>query len=246
MQKIRDFIRGAAFAFEGIKLFYQTPPLWKYALFPLLPIVLVYAGLVLGGYYLVGYLSNFFAEKCADLPGFLQWLAAAASGAAAIGVVLIFTLIAVVSLGSLYELFGGLFFDALIQKFARSQCPEKLGESDWAFNCKAIVESIIYSTNTLFMIIALLLLNIFLPVLGQIIGVIVVSYRFGTAYLGMCGFHYRKTMQQTRTLARLNFMPVLGYGLSIYIIFLFPLAVIFTLPGLILGGVRLYDDITNS
>jgi hypothetical protein len=88
---------------------------------------------------------------------------------------------------------------------------------------------------------AMLIVNLFLPLIGEIIGVIIISYRFGVSYLAMCGFHYRKTMLQTRALAYKNFMFTLGYGASIYLVFLFPLAVVFTLPGLILGGVKLYN-----
>ena len=152
-----------------------------------------------------------------------------------------FSVVAVVSIGSLYELFGGLFFDALIQKFSSNSYPDKLGGSDWKFNSKAIVDSIVYSINTLLIILAVLILNLFLPILGQIIGVIIVSYRFGVSYLAMCGFHYHRNMLQTRELAYKNFMFTLGYGASIYLVFLFPLAVVFLLPGLIVGGGKLYN-----
>ena len=240
---MKRFFYGAGLVFEGISFFYRERKLWKYVAGPVFILIVTYALSIWGILLLSQKLVRYSEALVAGWPEFLRNLISGSLFATAL---ILCAIVIVTTVSTLFEIFGGLFFDALIHKFVRSQCPEKLGKSDWAFNFKAIVESIIYSTNTLFMIIALLLLNIFLPVLGQIIGVIVVSYRFGTAYLGMCGFHYRKTMRQTRTLARLNFMPVLGYGLSIYIIFLFPLAVIFTLPGLILGGVRLYDDITNS
>jgi CysZ protein len=241
MPGVRNFITGAGFAFDGIRLFYQMPQLWKYAAFPLLLILFTYGGMVAAGWYLIKFLSDFFAEKCADLPGFLQWLPAAASSAAAIGVILLVSVIAVVSIGTLYELFGGLFFDALIRNFAGNSCPEKLENSDWKFNTHAIIDSIVYSINTLLIMLAAVVLNLFLPFIGEIIGFIVISYRFGVSYLAMCGFHYRKNMLQTRNSAYRNFMLTLGYGVSIYLIFLFPLAVVFALPGLIIGGVRLYN-----
>ena len=245
MQKIRDFFGGAGYAFEGIKIFYQLPVLWKYSAIPLVLILLTYLALLTGGWYLVKYLAEFFAEKSSALPGFLQWLGAAASGAAAIAVIALFSVIAAVSLGTLYELFGGLFFDALIERFSSRYSPDKLQKSSWQFNIQAITDSIVYSINTLLIITAVLIANLFLPVIGQIVGIIIVSYRFGVSYLAMCGFHYRKTMLQTRELAHKNFMLTLGYGASIYLVFLFPLAVIFTLPGLILGGVKLYNRFTD-
>lgn len=246
MQKIRNFLGGGQHAFEGIKTFYQTPELWKYSAIPLLLILLTYTALVAAAWLLIKHLSGFFAEKCSDLPGFLQWLGMAASGASAIAVILIFSVIAVVSLGTLYELFGGLFFDALIQKFSVSYSPEMLKKSDWRFNIQAITDSIVYSFNTLLIILAVLVVNLFLPFIGQLIGIFIISYRFGVSYLAMCGFHYRRSMLQTRALAYKNFMFVLGYGASIYLVFLFPLAVVFTLPGLIIGGVKLYNLLVSN
>ena len=241
MRNLREFVRGAGSAFDGICVFYQTPQLWKYAAFPLILILLTYCGMFVAGWYLVGVVSDFFTEKCASLPGFLQWLATVASSVVAIGVILLFSAIALFSIGTLYELFGGLFFDALIQKFSSDSYSGKACNSDWKFNCKAVFDNIVYSINTLLMILALLVLNLFLPFIGEIIGMIVISYRLGVSYLAMCGFHYQRSMWQTRDLAYKNFMLTLGYGASIYIIFIFPLAVVFTLPGLIVGGVKLYN-----
>ena len=156
MQKIRDFFGGAGYAFDGIKIFYHTPVLWKYSAIPLVLILLTYLALLTGGWYLVKYLAEFFAEKSSALPGFLQWLGTAASGAAALAVIVIFSVIAVAALGTLYELFGGLFFDALIQKFSSSFSPDQLQKNTWQFNIKALTDSIVYSINTLLIIMAML------------------------------------------------------------------------------------------
>lgn len=241
MSQLRNLIRGAGFAFDGIRTFYHSPQLWKYAAFPLIPILLTYCGMVLAGWYLVSWLADFFAGKCADLPGFLQWLATAASTVSAAAAVLLFSVIAITAVGSLYELFGGLFFDALIHRFAGISSPEMLRESNCFFNIHALADNAVYSFKTLLIILAFAVLGLFLPLVGQVAGVIVISYRFGVSYLAMCGFHYRRNMYQTRMLAYKNFMLTLGYGASIYLIFLFPLAVIFTLPGVIIGGVKLYN-----
>lgn len=246
MQKLRELIRGAGFAFDGIRIFYQTPQLWKYAVFPLLLILLTYTGLMFGGWFVMKHIAAFFAEKSSSLPGFLQWLATVASGVSAVAMVFILSVIAVISLGTLYELFGGLFFDALIQRFSVTMQPPGPEKPDWKFNLQGIFDSIIYSINTLLIIIAACILNLFLPFIGQILSAILISYRFGVAYMAVSGFHYKKTMLQTRELAYRNCMATLGYGLTVYIIFLFPLAIVFTLPGLILGGVKLYNEFSAA
>ena len=245
MGRIQNFFRGVTFAAEGIQEFYKSPQLWKYAVFPLLMILLTYAGLIVAGTFIISGLSAYFAEKCADLPGYLQWLSAVASGASAIAMTFLLSVIAVASLGTLYELFGGLFFDALIERYASDLTPPPV-KLDWRFNLSCIKESVIYSINTLLIIIAASILNLFLPFIGQLICVVIISYRFGVTYMAVSGFHYRQTLMQTRERAYRNFALTLGYGLTIYVIFLIPLAIVFTLPGLIIGGILILSEFLRN
>ena len=104
----------------------------------------------------------------------------------------------------------------------------------------------IYSINTLLIIIAASILNLFLPFIGQLICVVIISYRFGVTYMAVSGFHYRQTLMQTRERAYRNFALTLGYGLTIYVIFLIPLAIVFTLPGLIIGGILILSEFLRN
>ncbi len=246
MQKVRELFQGAALTFEGIKLFYLDKSLWKYAVAPLLPVLVVYLFLGYAAVWAVRVFSAYMSDLCAELPKVLQLLATAASGASCLIVFLIFLLIVIICTSTLYELFGGLFFDALLERFAGNLCPEKLQKSSWHFNVQAIVDSIFYSSGTLLLIIGCFILSMILPVIGHIIGIVIISYRFGVSYLAMTGFHCAGTLRQTRQMARSRYMLVMGYGASIYLIYLFPLAVLFMLPGIILGGVLVYKSITNK
>lgn len=243
---VENFCRGFAFSLRGIKLFYTTPGLWKYTVFPLLMVIATYVLLGYLGSCSVGAFAGFIDEKCAQLPDFLQWLATAARAVSILLMIMILSVIAVVSIGTLYELFGGLFFDALIHRFAGDFCKEKLPESDWNFTLKAVFDTAIYSLNTLLIILLFLLVNLLLPVVGQIVMILIVSYRFGVIYLAMSGFHFRKSLLQTRVAAYCNKMLVLGFGVSIYLMFLFPLAVLFLLPGIILAGALIYLELMKK
>ena len=241
-----NFCRGFAFSLRGVRLFYTTPGLWKYTVFPLIMVIATYVLLGYLGSCAVGAFAGFIDEKCAQLPGFLQWLATAARAVSILLMIMILSVIAVVSIGTLYELFGGIFFDALIHRFAGNLCKEKLPELNWKFALKAVFDTAIYSVNTMLIILFFLLVNLLLPIAGQIVMILIVSYRFGVVYLAMSGFHFGKNLLQTKAAAYANKMLVLGFGVSIYLMFLFPLAVLFLLPGIMLAGMLIYLELVKK
>ena len=241
-----NFCRGFAFSLRGVRLFYTTPGLWKYTVFPLIMVIATYVLLGYLGSCAVGAFAGFIDEKCAQLPDFLQWLATAARAVSILLMIMILSVIAVVSIGTLYELFGGIFFDALIHRFAGNLCKEKLPELNWKFALKAVFDTAIYSVNTMLIILFFLLVNLLLPIAGQIVMILIVSYRFGVVYLAMSGFHFGKNLLQTKAAAYANKMLVLGFGVSIYLMFLFPLAVLFLLPGIMLAGMLIYLELVKK
>ena len=245
LQGLKNFSRGFALSFHGIKLFYSMPRLWKYTLLPLLMVIGTYAVLWYAGSCAVESFAGYVEEKCSALPGFLQWLATAAHSAAILLAIMLIVVIAAVSAGTLYEFFGGLFFDALIHRFAGELGMKNLPAAGWRFILRGVVDTALYSINTLLIITLFLILNIFLPIIGQLIMVLIISYRFGVVYLAMCGFHFKRSMLQTRQAAYKCRMLVLGFGGSIYLMFLFPLAVLFLLPGIILGSVLVYRELVR-
>lgn len=241
-----NFCRGFAFSLRGVRLFYTTPGLWKYTVFPLIMVIATYVLLGYLGSCAVGAFAGFIDEKCAQLPDFLQWLATAARAVSILLMIMILSVIAVVSIGTLYELFGGIFFDALIHRFAGNLCNRKLPELNWKFALKAVFDTAIYSVNTMLIILFFLLVNLLLPIAGQIVMILIVSYRFGVVYLAMSGFHFGKSLLQTKAAAYANKMLVLGFGVSIYLMFLFPLAVLFLLPGIMLAGMLIYLELVKK
>ncbi|MBR2358643.1 MAG: EI24 domain-containing protein [Lentisphaeria bacterium] len=241
-----NFCRGFAFSLRGVRLFYTTPGLWKYTVFPLIMVIATYVLLGYLGSCAVGAFAGFIDEKCAQLPDFLQWLATAARAVSILLMIMILSVIAVVSIGTLYELFGGIFFDALIHRFAGNLCNRKLPELNWKFALKAVFDTAIYSVNTMLIILFFLLVNLLLPIAGQIVMILIVSYRFGVVYLAMSGFHFGKNLLQTKAAAYANKMLVLGFGVSIYLMFLFPLAVLFLLPGIMLAGMLIYLELVKK
>ena len=222
--------------FSGIKLFYQTPGLWKYSLLPLAVVMIVYIVLAVAGYHVLSAFAEYVNKQCSALPDFLQWLATALNATSILLAAVLFLIVTAVSIGTLYELSGSLFFDALLDRFAA-------GDSNFCrkptlkFICRGIFDTMLYSLNTLLIMLLLMMVNLFLPLIGQIFAFLLISYRLAIVYLTMAGFHCCKSMNQTRCCAYKNWPITLGYGVSLYIIFLFPPAVIFLLPGVVLGSV---------
>lgn len=246
LQGLKNFSRGFALSFHGIKQFYSMPQLWKYTLLPLLLLIFTYAVLWYIGSCAVESFAGYVEEKCSALPDFLQWLATAAHGVAILLAIMLMMLIAAVSAGTLYEFFGGFFFDALIHRFAGEVGMKNLPATGWRFILRGVWDTVIYSINTLLIIGAFLILNIFLPFIGQLLMVLIVSYRFAVVYLAMSGFHFKRSMFQTRQAAGKSRMLVLGFGVSIYLMFLFPPAVLLLLPGIILGSVLVYLELMRA
>ena len=72
MQQIKD---GAAYAFKGIQYFLNHRELWKYSVFPVLLLIVIYALLLTAGFFFAGSLADIVQEWCRTaFPSWLQWL----------------------------------------------------------------------------------------------------------------------------------------------------------------------------
>ncbi|MBO5900242.1 MAG: EI24 domain-containing protein, partial [Lentisphaeria bacterium] len=170
-------------------------------------------------------------------------LSGIANGAAVLIAFLAAAVIAISLLGVLYECFGGLFFDALIEKFSgKYYCilPEK---RDLRFDLDFMISSAGYGIKTLLLSLPLMLLSLVFPVVGQIIFVVVMGWRFGICYPVAAGYCRRKSFSESITLLKPYKYVVAGFGISAYILLmLLPLAVVLLLPGIVLGGVILFHE----
>lgn len=237
----QNFGDGIGCALNGIREFFSHRDLWKYAALPLLVVLLVYALLGGLGVWAVTVISAFLEKSAAELPSYLQWIPDLGNGVTAVMIFIFFWLIIVLSVGTLYELFGGLFFDRLIEKYSRDRAFLSLSTNSRRFEMQAVYDSCRYSLNTLFILLGTFFLNIMLPVVGPLLSFLLISYRLGVAYLAVAGFRYGRTLLITRQMAQCNCASTLGYGIMLYFLFTIPLAVLIFLPGLVTGSVLLYN-----
>ena len=96
----------------------------------------------------------------AGLPEYLSFLSSILGGAVFIISLLLSVVIAISALGVIYECFGGVFFDALIEKFAEKYYGKTTVIRDMKFNISFMFASLWYGVKTLLISLPLLLLAV--------------------------------------------------------------------------------------
>lgn len=241
----KDFFYGVFCTLKGIKIFYSTPKLWKYALIPLLIVLLIYWSLVWSGIYLAKKLSGVIEGWFQSLPENWQWVGSLTGGMTAVMVFIIFWITLMLFVSTLYEVFGGVFFDRLITRFESISRNKDLPEPGWRFEMRAFFDACFYAIMTLLLILPCLLLHL-LPYIGVFLIAIIFSYRYSISYLAMTGFRHGMLIPDTKKLAAKNFALIMGYGISVYLFLQLPFVVILFLPGIILGNVLVFQRMQQN
>ena len=238
---LSNFLYGISAVFQGIADFYRDHSLWKYSLFPLGCVALFY--ILLAGMGLLAARTAVEILYSCDFPDFWQWSKVPIAGFIYIffaGAVLLITLFAA---GTFYELFGGVFFDKLIERCIQTNGKTILPVNSRGFELRALLDSMLYSWNTLLWMLLMILPSILLPVIGPLLTILLISYRLGTGYLAVAALRFGRSFTRTRASAKRNRSSVFGYGLTIYFLFTLPFGVIIFLPGIMLGGVLLLQNL---
>ena len=240
---LKDFVSGVNIFYRGVSAFYGDKSLWRYAALPFLCTCAACAMLFYAAYLAGKWGAGVVANWTSGLPEYLAFLSGIASGAAVLAAFLIAAVIAISLLGVLYECFGGLFFDALIEKFSGRYYGTTEVKRDFRFDLDFILASAGYGIKTLLLSLPLMLLALLLPIAGQVIFVVVMGYRFGICYPAAAGYCRGKSFRESKQLLRPQKYVVAGFGISAYILLmLLPLSVIVLLPGIVLGGVILFQE----
>ena len=238
---IAGFLRGSRYVFSGCRAFYGDRRAWKYAVLPLALMTGVYAFL----FWAVLHLSRRGAEMLnrglAELPGWLRWLPSFVSGLSSILGVLFALLVMGLTVSTLYEMFGGFFFDPLIEYHEEKQYGFSPVRQSLGRNLKYCLDSLFFAVKTSVLFLCLFILGLIFPLAGQLILAAVMGYCVGIAYM--------LTPANTRGLALADMRArvagrrsvVLGFGLTAYLLLLIPFSTLFLLPGLVLGGADLVN-----
>lgn len=229
MKFFDDFMYGANCVLRGIRVFYSRPRLWPYALPPLLLVLLVYAGILAICFFLVvPWLRDWLAGV--DIPGWLSWVKAVLNWSVSaffwvgIPVLLLFLL------GPLYEMFGNMLFDILVDAFEKEAYPEHPGIGHTHGRVVRLVTGYILLTVASYLL--YFVLFCWIPVVKYVVrGAIC-----GRSYLHDSAIRQDLPVSVLRRQVSKNRWAVFGFG----IIACFAEMVPFLIPGLVIGGSILY------
>ncbi len=212
----QEFFQGMNYAGRGIGDFFSRPKLWKYAVIPALIVLALYTGAGFAAFYCI---DNIFAS---------------------IGV-FILVLLSLTLLCPLYELFGGVFFDSMVEAFEKQEYGYKNPGRKFFTEITFFLEACLFSFVTLLLFILMFLIGL-IPVIGPILLVLVMGYRYAQTYmLNVCCNHSLSIRELKKASAK-NRMASTGFGTAVYLLLLIPLGGLFFLPGIILGAARLYNE----
>lgn len=238
---ITDYVKGISYIFRGTDIFFHDKESWRYALFPLSLLFAVYFFLFWG---MIG-LSHYFADKISQamtsLPGWLSWLGNVISGLSYLAGTIAALLILGTTVCTLYEIFGGLFFDSLVDHYETRKYGPRETKPTWSANLKYCIESILLGIQTAVVFCGLFFVGLFFPIFGQIVLVICMGYFLGLSYIFCSANRNGVTLAGLKKNAGKKTFVILGYGITCYLVLLIPFAVLIFLPGLVLGGSELFN-----
>lgn len=242
MHMFRDFLDGANYVFHGCRQFYTDRRAWRFALWPWLVMTAVYAAAMWGILRLSSWLSGWLHNALGSLPEWLNWLTGCAGAFAyatgiAVGLLLLSTTVC-----TLYELFGGFFFDGLIEYYEHRQYGLRPRENSLSGMTRSALEALSFALTTTAAFLFLSLLSLLAPVAGPAILVAVMGYYLALSYMITPGTNCGVGLKQLKILAGKQRWRVLGFGVTAYALLTIPLLLLLFLPGLVLGGVSLFHE----
>ena len=239
MRVVKDFLTGAGYVFRGCCSFYSDRSAWKYSLWPLVLLLVFYVLFYAGVYVFTGFLVDRAMGICRRLPEYLAWLEGCIRWGIWLGSTAVcFFLLAGTAI-MVYELLGSLFFDGLTDHYERKTFHTEPAVIGWKENVRFMFSAVCFAVRTLVILMVLQVFNLFFPVIGPVLNVLIMGYFFGIS--GMMGSASRNgiRLKDLRCLARKRKAAVTGFGATAYVLLLFPLITIFLLPGLVIGGSEL-------
>lgn len=235
---MKDFFRGACCAIDGIKYFYNDRSLWKHTIGPWLTLLAAYTGITWVIFRLAGTLASCLTARMDNCPAYLKTLL---EGSLTLVATLLAALIVLTTLSTLFEIFGGVFFDRLIEEFEKKYYNTTFSRVPFSNQLLFTLQAAWFGFKTALLFLILLLLSFFLPFAGQLLLVLFVGIRMAYSLLFAPGFLRGQGIEETKEILSRRKMELLGFGVAVYLLQLIPLMLPLTLPGMILGAVMLYN-----
>ena len=233
------FQKGLNCFFTGLTRFYSDRSLMKYAVFPF---ILMFGSTLLFlilAVILASYQAAKLEQWLSALPSGFSWAAPVLSAGAIIAAAVITVTISILAASTLYEAFAGPFFDSLIKNYEKKYYGVILPDIPLKRSLFFLLQSIFYSINTLLLSLVLLLPSLFIPFLGPLFLCVIIGYRIGVTYMIPSGFLHNRSVKEQLVSARGKKACILGFGITVYLLFLLPMISLLLLPGVVLGGTEL-------
>ena len=237
-----SFISGAACVFRGTAEFYSDRSLWRYAVFPVILLLVLY--LVLGACIVIGAqkVSASVEQYILKLPAWCALLSQIAPGFFSVVFLIAGTVFFLTVLSSLYEVCGSFFFDRLVESYELKRYGIEPVKSSLSSLAVFVANSASYCLKTCVLLCVLSVIALLFPLSGELILLLVMGKRIGISYSAAAWFSRGYTFKECCRIAETNRSAVWGYGIMTYIILLVPAAMIFLLPGAVVGAVILRHE----
>ena len=241
MGQLKD---GALYAFKGIQYFLNHRELWKYSVIPVVLLIIIYALLLVAGFFIAGSLNEIIQEWCRSVfPAWLQCFYKIGALLICLSTLLLILLLIGITAGSTYEIVGGPFLDVMVEKFETNHLALPPVKKSLSFTIFFACAMGIYGVKTMLLTLLVVVLTLFFPYITLLLGLYILGYRFGTSYLAIAGFSRGMTLKETKNWVKSHPSLTRGYGMIIYVLLCFiPILAPVILPGIILGGTLLLHD----
>ena len=240
---LNHFQKGIRYCTGGIEIFFRTPELWKYAVIPSLIMLAVYMLSVLLIWHGSGWAVQYLENRISSLPSWISWSAEIIGFITRILILILSIVLMLFTVSSVYELLAGPFFDRLIKLFYQKYHSKIYPDPDWMTSLRYLQDSLCCGITTLLWLIPSGLAALLIPVAGPALLFAAASYRLGITLILPSGFICGYRMNRQQQCLKYKRMTVAGFGTAAYCIMVFlPVLSLFLLPGIILGGAKLFAD----
>ena len=248
-----NFLYGCKCSANGILTFIRRPKYWLYAAFPIIICLIIYVIFGWLCYWAADGVNNYFLTL---VDGFSQsvsssgfWVSFLQKVVICVKPVIAFLVwgtfivlglgLCLLSFEVFYDIFGCIFFDKLAEVYYKDTYHGQLAKISLKDNIKFTGGSVVNSIKHLFLGLLILLIS-FIPFIGWLFLIPYKGYRIAQAALYSSYAIMGINFTIARNTLRHNKVVLFGFGLVGFIFMLIPFAIVFVLPGLVIGGVDLY------
>ena len=244
---MQDFFCGISYIFSGCRKFYSDNRYWKYTIIPLLCMALFYAFL----FWAIIYFFNLGERQIVEflyrwLPEFLHKLIYIVKYVMQFATVATIVILLNTTISAVYWISGGLFFDYLVEYHEKKE----FGIIPAPFSLLKILRyafsSLTFGLSSTFKIFIFFILSLIFPIIGQILLIIATGYTLGISCMISSANNSGLTIAKLQKAASKRKFAVAGFGITTYILTMIPFAVLFLLPGLVIGGSELFNRELNK